>query len=298
MNRICVVAICGGLFAVCSGATAADAEAKPVVKVGGNFEVQAIRDIAYHTGKDADPAKNKLDLFLPKGKKDFPIAFFIHGGAWRSGDRKFYGGFGQVCAKNGIGAVVISYRLSPQVQHPGHIEDVARAFAWTVNHIAEYGGRTDQIFVTGQSAGGHLAALLATNEKYLKAVNLTTKAIHGVIPISGIYTVGEGWMERVFGKGATAAESASPVKHVTGKEPPFLILYADKDFATCAPMSTAFQAALKNNKVEADLCEIKNRNHISIMVLLMSSEGDPSTQALFEFIAKHSDLKLMPRNPS
>ena len=263
-----------------------------VIKTGGAFEVETVKDIAYVEGPDADSKKHKLDLFLPKGHKDYPVLFFIHGGAWASGDRKLYGSLGNVFAKNGVGAVLISYRLTPQVQHPGHIEDVARAFAWTHKNIAKYGGRPDQIFVTGHSAGGHLAALLATNEQYLKAEKLSLKDIKGAMPMSGIYIFLEGRMEKVIGKGPEAAASASPIKHVTSEAPPFLIPYADKDFAGCATMSKDFCAALEKKKVEAACLEVKDRNHITVIVRAGSSEADPLTQALLEFIAKHSTLKL------
>ena len=192
------------------------------------FPVEVVSDIAYREGKDADPSKHKLDLFLPKGRKDFPVLFFVHGGGWTTGDRKLYGQFGRVFAARGIGTVVISYRLSPQVQHPAHIEDVARAFAWTHKNIGKYGGRADQIFVTGQSAGGHLAALLATNETYLKAENLGLKDIKGAMPMSGIYLFRPGWLDRVIGSGPEAADNASPLNHVSENSPPFLILYAER----------------------------------------------------------------------
>ncbi len=103
------------------------ADEKPAVMVGGKFEVEATLDIAYYEGKNADAKKHKLNLYVPKGHKDFPVLFFIHGVAWTSGDRALYGSVGSVFAKNGIGTVVISYRLSPGIQHPEHIRDVARA---------------------------------------------------------------------------------------------------------------------------------------------------------------------------
>jgi acetyl esterase/lipase len=180
--------------------TAAPEKDTPAVKVGGDFEVEAVKDVAYYEGDGADPKKHKLDLFLPKGHKDFPVLFFVHGGGWVMGDRKMYGRVGEVFAKNGVGTAVISYRLTPQVQHPGHVEDVARAFAWTHKNIGKYGGRADQIFVTGQSAGGHLTALLATDETYLKAHKLSLKDIKGAMPISGVYTIPPVLMERIFGK--------------------------------------------------------------------------------------------------
>src|SRR5262245_63836394 len=111
--------------------------ARPAEKT---FEVEVVADIDYYKGDDADKIKHKLDLYLPKGQKDFPVLFFVHGGAWKSGDRKLYGKLGETFAKNGVGTVIISYRLSPKVQHPAHIEDVAKAFAWTVKNIAKHGG--------------------------------------------------------------------------------------------------------------------------------------------------------------
>ncbi len=266
---------------------------QPVVKVGGNFDIETVEDVAYYTGPDADAKKHKLDLYLPKDHKDYPVLLFIHGGAWKTGDRKLYGGLGRLFARNGVGAVIISYRLSPQVQHPGHIEDVARAFAWAHANIGKYGGRADQLFVSGHSAGGHLAALLATDERYLKAVGLSLKAIRGVMPMSGVYSLGGNRLESVFGKDQ---EAASPIKHVTGAEPPFLVVYADKDYPACGRVpSEAFAKELRTKKVDVATLEVKDRTHISIILRLALDQADPATQALLAFIAKHSGLKLPPR---
>ena len=117
-----------------------------------SFGVKSLKDVAYHTGEDTHATKHKLDLFLPEGRKDFPVLFFVHGGAWRHGDKGFlgiYSALGKFYAQHGIGAVVINYRLSPDVQHPEHVKDVARAFAWTYHNIARYGGDPGRIFVRG-----------------------------------------------------------------------------------------------------------------------------------------------------
>src|SRR5262245_61264796 len=163
------------LLPLVTGLLIAPARADEVKK---SFEVEIFNDISYNDAKDADPNKQKLDLYLPKGQKDFPTLFFVHGGTWKSGDRKStwksgdqsrgYPDLGKFMAQHGVGAVIISYRLSPKVQHPAHIEDVAKAFAWTCTHIEKYGGKADQIFCCGHSAGGHLVSLLATDDKYLK----------------------------------------------------------------------------------------------------------------------------------
>src|SRR4051812_29964072 len=93
---------------------------KAAPKVGGPFEVEVIKDQAYYSGDDADKVRHKLDLYLPKGQKDYPVLFFVHGGAWVSGNKNLYEPLGRMFAKNGVGCVVINYRLTPAVQHPGH----------------------------------------------------------------------------------------------------------------------------------------------------------------------------------
>src|SRR5437762_5133670 len=135
------------------------------------FDVQVVRNIAYHDAPDFDDVRHRLDLYLPKGQKNFPVLFMVHGGAWIHGDKNHLGMYnmlGRTFARHGIGMASPNYRLSPQVQHPEHVRDVARAFAWVHKNIAKHGGLPGEIFVAGHSAGGHLVALLSTDETYLK----------------------------------------------------------------------------------------------------------------------------------
>ena len=227
------------------------------------------RNIAYYTGPKADKIKNRLDLYLPKGKTDFPVVMFVHGGAWMFGDKDFFGvheAVGRMFARHGIGAAVISYRLSPAVKHPAHIKDVARAFAWLHANIRRYGGRPDRMFVCGHSAGGHLVALLATDASYLKAVGLSLSDIKGAMPMSGVYLIPKGLFDDVFGTDPATRKAAGPLNDVHPGCPPFCIIYGDDDFPTCDAVSERFRKALKANHVAAESHEIKDRNHISIII--------------------------------
>lgn len=284
----CVPVLVLAAGAVCRDAAAADqAPAAPAEK---HYEVRTVADLPYYDGADADKVKHKLDLYLPKGRADFPVIFFVHGGAWSHGDKdsplNIYKNFGTFWARRGIGAVVTNYRLSPKVTHPAHIRDVARAFAWTYRHVGEYGGRQDELFVCGHSAGGHLVSLLATDESYLKAEGVSPKAIRGAIPMSGVYRLagGNGLMKNVFGDDKVC-RAASPMTHIRPGEPPFLIIYAENDLAPCgkAP-SEAFCKALVENQCSATSCEVKDRNHISL-ILKVSREHDPAAEAIARFIA-------------
>jgi acetyl esterase/lipase len=259
---------------------------------GALYSVQPVRDVRYVDGADADPIHHKLDLYIPKGDRDFPVFFFVHGGGWRHGNKNFLGVYealGTFLARHGIGAVVINYRLSPEVKHPEHIRDVARAFAWTYKNIAAYGGRPDRIFACGHSAGGHLVALLATDPEWLKAVELKPDAIRGVIPISGVFDLTElpqWFVARSFGAAADVLAAASPTNYARAGLPPFLILYADHDLPGCdRKPAEAFAKALRDKGTNAEAREVSGSNHYK-MILSTVVEGDPVCDAILAFIAK------------
>ena len=191
-------------------------------------------------GRSADGCcdlRHRLDLYLPKGQKNFPVLFMVHGGAWIKGDKNhlgMYNALGRSFARHGIGMVSPNYRLSPQVQHPEHIRDVARAFAWVHKNIGKRGGSPSEIFVAGHSAGGHLVALLSTDESYLRDQGLSLKDIRGAIPVSGVYAIPKDPVFDVaFGKEAQVRERASPLHCVRAGAPPFLLLYADNELPGC-----------------------------------------------------------------
>jgi acetyl esterase/lipase len=255
------------------------------------FKVETVKDVVYNDDKDADPNKHTLDLYLPSGKKDFPVLFFVHGGTWKSGDRKQYPKVGEAFAAEGVGMVVINYRLSPKVQHPAHIQDVARAFAWTCGNIGKYGGRADQIFCCGHSAGGHLVSLLATDESYLKAEKRSFADIKSVIAISGVYTIiPVGALASAFGKDLEVCKKASPMHNIGEKHPPFLLLYADKDYPTLGFMAESMCKALKEHQCEASSRQVENRDHISIIAKTVES-GDPTQKVILDFINKRLEKK-------
>lgn len=119
-----------------------------------------------------DKTSHALDVYAPiktNGKKN-KVLIFIHGGAWKGGskDSPLHRNVGKSFAANGIVTVVINYRLWPETKYYGMAEDCAKAFAWVHQNIAQYGGDKNEIFVSGHSAGGHLAALITTDSSYLR----------------------------------------------------------------------------------------------------------------------------------
>jgi acetyl esterase/lipase len=250
--------------------------ALPAGTLSSNVEVQ--KDILYTEGDPADEGKHKLDLYLPKDQKNFPVLVFVHGGSWRSGDRSSYPALGNRFAKLGIAVAVPSYRLMPKNPHPAQIEDVAAAFAWVYKNIPRYGGDSGRIYVAGHSAGGHLVALLALDDTYLKKYDVPMSAIRGVASISGVYDV-----SKIQAFTAAGEDSPSPIAHVHPKAPPFLVAYCQWDYLALPLQAREFTAALRKSFDAVDLLYDPGQGHISEIIHVVQDD-DPIAQAILKLI--------------
>ncbi|MBZ5601573.1 MAG: alpha/beta hydrolase [Acidobacteriia bacterium] len=242
----------------------------PMTRMSPDVEVK--KDIAY---VDDGLAKHKLDLYLPKGAKNFPVMVFFHGGSWKTGDRSQYPPFGNRFAKAGMGVVVPSYRLMPQNPHPAQIEDAAAAFAWVYKNIAQFGGDVSRIYIAGHSAGGHLAALLALDPEWLKKYDISPGAIRGVASMSGVYEVDD--------LGPFKDKKASPMEYIHPRMPPFLISYCQWDYVGLPKQARDFNMALKKEFGDVKLLYVAGESHISEIIATLKDD-DPLARALIEFI--------------
>ncbi len=210
-----------------------------------NSKVETTKNVQYAVRAGSDPNLTSLDIYAPKALKNAPVMIMIHGGGWQIGDKSGRGlneNKIPFFAENGFIYVSINYRLSPAVKHPAHIEDCAEAVAWVHDNIAKYGGDKNKIFVMGHSAGAHLAALVATDERRLQKFGKDLAVIKGVIlldgagyeipkQMSGLELFG-GILNRMYVNAFTldgaVQKDASPYYHISpGKNiPPFLIFTA------------------------------------------------------------------------
>ena len=240
--------------------------------------MRVVRNIPYFTGPAAEPKFHSLDLYLPEGKSNVPVLFFVHGGGWRGGDKspERLLNLIDLCLSRGMGVASVNYRLSPAVKHPAHIQDVARAFAWLHSNAARYGIDAGNIFVAGHSAGGHLAALLALDPKYLEQEGLSPNQIKGVVGSSGVYDLAEFYepgvvpsrMEQGFGTDRDILLSASPARKVgtAGSDtPPFLITYTNNDLFGLNEQAKTFYSLFLNQNLPAQLVKIPARNHSNVL---------------------------------
>lgn len=138
--------------------------------------------VAVETGlaylPDGDPM-HTLNLYRPEGAQGpLPTVVDIHGGGWMYGDRELNRNYCMALAAQGYAVMGMSYRLLPQVDLRGQVQDVFASLRWLEEHGGEHGFDLSRILLTGDSAGGHLAGLTACIQK-----SPALQALYGVQPL-------------------------------------------------------------------------------------------------------------------
>lgn len=190
--------------------------------------------VVSHPGLVYDPAHHlALDVYAPAHPDHAPVVVYFFGGDWQEGKRQWNRWMGEALAKEGIVAIIPDYRLWPSVRMAGFLADGANAVRWARDHAAEFGGAPDDLFLMGHSSGGHVAAMLATDARWLGRVGLKPRDLAGWIGIAGTYDFlpidDDADYVGMFGDTAAGQAASQPVNFVDGDEPPALLLQGEKD---------------------------------------------------------------------
>jgi arylformamidase len=200
----------------------------------------------------------------------------------------------QAFVDRGFIFVSTNYRFVPNVTIKEMAGDIAKSIRWSHDHAQEYGGDPNTIFVMGHSAGAQLAALVCTDDRYLRVEKLSLSIIKGCVPVDGdiydvpmqIATVEQRRKDIYrfkFGDEASQID-LSPVTHVAKDKgiPPFLILHVADHPETMA-QSQRLAKALQQAGVSAKAHPAKGKDHGTINADLGKPDDEP-TKELFEFI--------------
>lgn len=218
--------------------------------------------------------RQTLDLLLPKSAtgagKPLPVVVYIHGGAFRSGNKTMgYGPLGPLVGSGEYAGATINYRLSGEATWPAQIHDVKAAIRWIRANAAKYGLDPDRIAVMGPSAGGHLAAMLGTSggvaelEGRIGPNTGTSSRVRCVVDLFGPseflamndhhsridHNAPESPESLLIGgalpQHKEAARAASPISYVSRDDPPFLIIHGTDDPLVPLNQSERLADALK-----------------------------------------------------
>ena len=212
-----------------------------------------------------------LDVYRPRTTPDRARVFvFLYGGRWSSGTRLDYKALAGEMTRRGWIVIVPDYRLSPEVRFPGWVEDGALAVKWAFDNAAQFGGDTTRIYVAGHSAGGHTAALLALDERYLRAAGGRARTVRGFVSIAG--PVATTWtdpdIQAAMGP-ASGWPATYPSTFVDGYERPLLLLHGQDDNTVSYLNSTALAARIRERGGCAVVRTYPSVGHVGIILAAM-----------------------------
>jgi len=259
-----------------------------VASYGCSFEIAKSyiveRDVVYKTVGDCFL---NMDIYRPTSADRLtPAVVYVHGGGWYSGDKTTGAGQEDIPEMISRGYVVatVNYRLAPRYKFPAQIEDLKCAIRFLRANSARYGIDATHIGVWGDSAGGHLAALLGVTDvsdgfdgcgwydeqsDRVQAV----ASLYSPTDLAEVYRRDKSpHMEHVFGtadRESLIISQASPLTHVSADDPPFLIIHGELDEVVLVDQSQALYERLVSAGVPATLMIVENCSHCFTPV------GDP-----------------------
>lgn len=216
--------------------------------------------------------RQKLDIYRPSATGSTeafaapaPVIVFLYGGGWRNGSRQFYRFVGEALTRRGFVVAIPDYRLYPEVRFPTFVEDAAAAVLWVSRHAGEFGGDPTRLVLMGHSAGAHIAALLASDRHYLRA--LPEHHLRAFIGLAGPYAIDPLDYDDTRPVFAPAsAETTKPLALVRGCEPPMLLLHGTTD-ATVEPInSERLATAVTEQGGEAKAILLPGTGHMGIIL--------------------------------
>ena len=220
-------------------------------------EVYAVRD-----GK-----RLHVDLYVPPTKQPAPVIVWIHGGGWKYGD-KGYSLAVRDLTRDGFAIASVQYRLLWGAPWPAQIDDCTDAVAWLRKNGRRYGIDGSRLGVAGESAGGHLAALIGTRQGRPRV-----RGVFAMFPPTDLVRMGRRFAHygrfSIFSQmfdgeiadRRTEARAASPLTYVRRNSPPFLLLHGDEDWLVPQEQSELLHDALQKSGVESELLIVNGQGH-------------------------------------
>lgn len=250
------------------------------------------RDAFYTDAKDK---LQSLDVHAPAQGEKHPVIVWIHGGGWKAGDKGSLQQKSKALVAKGFVLVSLNYRFMPAVTVKDMMGDLAKGMRWVREHVAEHRGDPERIVVMGHSAGAHLAALLCTDDRYLKTAGVPMNCLKGCVPLDvsaydipkRIQDVDDGissTFKTVFGKDEASQRELSPVFHIAKDKhiPPFLILHVASREDTKA-QAHWLAGKLAEASIAARVVAAEGKTHGTISTDLGGTD-DPPTLELWKFL--------------
>lgn len=225
--------------------------------------------------------RQTLDIFPAKNALS-PALIFIHGGFWFFNSKDSRRFPAELFVENGITWIPINYRLAPHVNMDEIVDDVRNAVAWVHKHASEYNYDPEQIFVSGNSAGGHLTAALLSDDWPLQ-YGLPENVIKGACAVSGIFDLEPllpSEPNEKLNLDKEAAYRNSPIHQISNHKTPLIVSCGANESDEFKRQSAEYSHALSDAGWSVSHFELEGHNHFSII----GEFANPDSQLVKELL--------------
>lgn len=249
-------------------------DARNIASAEARCRIEGVYDLRYGPGP-----LEVLDVY-PTEAEDAPVQFYIHGGYWRAQDKSDVSFFAEPFTEQGACVVVINYDLCPNATLPEIMAETVRALIWTKDNIAEWGGDPDRIFISGNSAGAHLGAMLLARDwevdgqpaDLIKGAALLT-GVYDPTPVMGI-TVND-----AIRLTPDMIPSVSPMQNLPRRNLPLLVPVGGAETTEWIKQTRAYVDLCQANGIDAQYMDVPGADHFD-MTAAMGDETGPVLPAI------------------
>ena len=215
----------------------------------------------------------KMDIIYPQtDQKKYPCIVWICGGAWTQMNKGAHIPYLTDLARRGFAVASVEYRLGHEAPFPGALIDIKAAIRYLRAHAGRYSVNAEKIGVSGESAGGYLAAMIALSRdndlekgEYLNYSSSVQAACPWYMPCDLLKMAKEGSFRIPFFSGSMEDEQytnyINPINHISEKAPPFLILHGNEDTTVPAEQGQMFYDALKKQNIDSRFLILEGAGH-------------------------------------
>ena len=267
--------------------------------LGGDVSATGVGSATITASADG-ATSNAVTVTVSEGGGPLPAIMYVYGGGWALGDvdDQFDATAIHMSAKGFVGAT-IEHRLAPEFRFPAHVEDSKAAVRWLRANATTYSIDPDRIGVAGYSSGGNLAMMVGTTSHLAEFEGDGgnpgfSSRVQAVAAFAGrsdlVQQPGRNIIENYLG--ATFAENpdlwalASPITHVGGGSPPFLLLHGTDDATVPYQMSVNMMNRLMAAGVSAELFTAQGASHADLDPTNLSWGEGTLGRAMEEFFVR------------
>ena len=243
-------------------------------------DIEVFADIVF---KETEQRPLKLDIYRKKNiHQPAPVIIFIHGGSWKTGNKKDYLIYLLHFAEKGYITASLSYRFSQEAIFPAAVEDVRCGVNWIKKHGTNYGMDTNKIVLVGGSAGAYLAMMLGYSQDFQSCDSIyVSPQVQGVVNIYGPvdlttdFAIVQPILPEFIGDSyenmPTGYQDASPISYISNDDPPTLTFHGTIDNVVPVGQADMLDKKLKENHIFHEYHRLKGWPHTMDLAVSMNN---------------------------